>query len=59
MNKMINKKHPDFVIYETDDKITKVSVRLDAETVWLTQAQLVDLFLTSRHKTINTKIRKR
>ncbi|MDR3267864.1 MAG: hypothetical protein LBT83_02205 [Tannerella sp.] len=45
---MINKKHTDFVIYETDDKLAKVSVRLEEETVWLTQAQLADLFLTSR-----------
>jgi hypothetical protein len=37
-----------FVIYETDDKTAKVNVRLEEETVWLTQAQLADLFLTSR-----------
>jgi hypothetical protein len=37
-----------FVIYETDDKAAKVNVRLEKETVWLTQAQLADLFLTSR-----------
>jgi hypothetical protein len=38
----------DFVIYETDDKIAKVSVRLEEETVWLTQANLAELFQTSR-----------
>ncbi|MDR2815913.1 MAG: virulence RhuM family protein, partial [Proteiniphilum sp.] len=44
----MNKKHPDFVIYETDDKIAKVSVRLEEETVWLTQAHLVELFQSSK-----------
>jgi hypothetical protein len=39
---------PDFVIYETDDKIAKVSVRLEEETVWLTQAHLVELFQSSK-----------
>jgi hypothetical protein len=32
----------DFVIYETDENVAKVSVRLDEETVWLTQAHLVE-----------------
>ncbi|MDR3273405.1 MAG: virulence RhuM family protein [Flavobacteriaceae bacterium] len=44
----IVKKFPDFVIYQTDDKIAKVSVRLEEETVWLTQANLSELFQTSR-----------
>jgi hypothetical protein len=48
MKKNEIKKHPDFVIYETDDKVAKVSVRLEEETVWLTQAHLADLFHTSR-----------
>ena len=44
----IQKKHPDFVIYETDDKVAKVSVRLEEETVWLTQKQLAELFDTTQ-----------
>ena len=48
MDKTVNKKHTDFVIYETDDKISKVSVRLEEETVWLTQAHLVELFQSSK-----------
>ncbi|MDR2146715.1 MAG: virulence RhuM family protein [Tannerella sp.] len=44
----IQKNHPDFVIYETDDKVAKVSVRLEEETVWLTQAHLVELFHSSK-----------
>lgn len=47
-DKAIKKAHSDFVIYETDDKIAKISVRMEEETVWLTQAQLSELFLTSR-----------
>jgi hypothetical protein len=47
-NEMAKLERSDFVIYETDDKVAKVSVRLEEETVWLTQAQLADLFLTSR-----------
>ena len=47
-NKEIQKKQPNFVIYETDNNITKVSVRLEEETVWLTQAHLVELFQSSK-----------
>jgi len=47
-NNEISKKQPDFVIYETDDNIAKVSVRLEGETVWLTQAHLVELFQSSK-----------
>ncbi|MDR1023496.1 MAG: virulence RhuM family protein [Prevotellaceae bacterium] len=45
---MISKKYPDFVIYETDDKVAKVSVRLEEEPVWLAQAHLVELFQSSK-----------
>ena len=36
------------VIYQTDDGETKIDVRFVDETVWLTQAQLVDLFQSSK-----------
>ncbi|MDR1939597.1 MAG: virulence RhuM family protein [Clostridiales bacterium] len=38
------------IIYRTDDGKTKISVKLDSslETVWLTQAQMAELFGTSR-----------
>jgi len=36
------------IIYETDGAIAKVSVRLDGETVWLSQAQLVELYRSSK-----------
>lgn len=38
---------PKIIIYETDDKVAKVSVRLEDETVWLTQQQLAELYDTS------------
>lgn len=47
-NEEIRKDTPDFVIYETDNNIANVSVRLENETVWLTQANLSELFQTSR-----------
>ncbi|MDR2207347.1 MAG: virulence RhuM family protein [Flavobacteriaceae bacterium] len=44
----IQKKHPDFVIYETDENVAKITVRLDEETVWLTQKQLAEVFNTTQ-----------
>lgn len=32
------------VIYQTDDGLAAIDVKLDAETVWLNQAQMTDLF---------------
>lgn len=36
------------IIYQTEDGQTKVDVRVDNDTVWLSQAQMVDLFQTSK-----------
>lgn len=36
------------VIYQTEDGQTQIDVRLDNDTVWLTQAQMVDLFQTTK-----------
>lgn len=38
----------EIVIYQADDGNTKIDVRFIDETVWLTQAQLVDLFHSSK-----------
>jgi len=38
----------EIVIYQTDDGQTKIDVRFEDETVWLTQAQLVDLYQSSK-----------
>lgn len=32
------------IIYQTDDGQTQIDVRLEKETVWLTQAQMAELF---------------
>ena len=31
------------VIYQTEDGLTKLDVRMEEDTVWLTQEQLVEL----------------
>jgi len=38
----------ELIIYQTDDGQTRISVRLENETVWLTQAQMVELFQTTK-----------
>ena len=40
--------HGELIIYQTDDGLTKINVRFEEETVWLTQAQLCDLYQTSK-----------
>ena len=48
----IQKTHPNFVIYETEGSVAKISVRLEEETVWLTQKQLADIFDTTRENVV-------
>ncbi len=36
------------IIYQTEDGQTKVDVRMENDTVWLTQAQMAELFQTDR-----------
>ena len=36
------------VIYQTEDGQTQIDVRLENETVWLTQAQMAELFQRDR-----------
>ena len=48
----IEKKIPSFVVYETDENVAKVSVRLEEETVWLTQKQLAQIFDTTRENVV-------
>ena len=38
----------DIIIYQTDDGLTKIDVKIQNETVWLSQQQMADLFGTSR-----------
>ena len=45
---MIDNINGDIIIYQTDDGLTKVDVRVENETVWLSQQQMAELFRTSR-----------
>lgn len=38
----------EIIIYQSEDGTSKLDVTLEDETVWLTQAQLVDLFQSSK-----------
>lgn len=46
MNKIEAKN--DVIIYQADDGTPKIEVRIGGETVWLSQAQLVELFQSSK-----------
>ncbi|MBK8842569.1 MAG: death-on-curing protein [Saprospiraceae bacterium] len=41
------------IIYQTEDGNTKIETRLEDETVWLTQAQMAELF--GKDRTVITK----
>ena len=41
------------IIYKTEDGKTKIETRLENETVWLTQAQMAELF--GKDRTVITK----
>ena len=45
----------ELIIYTTEDGLTKVDVKFDEDTVWLTQDQMADLFQKSK-STINEHI---
>lgn len=47
-NKDLNLPQSDIVIYQTENGDTKIDVKIDGETVWLTQQQMAELFQTSR-----------
>ena len=38
----------EIIIYQTDDGRTKIDVRMEEETVWLSQAQMAELFQTTK-----------
>ncbi|WP_373496694.1 virulence RhuM family protein [Aquiflexum sp.] len=40
--------HNSILFYTTEDGLSKMEVRLENETVWLSQAQMVDLFQTTK-----------
>ena len=43
----------DIIIYQTEDGVTRIEVRLENETVWLTQQQISELF--QRERSVITK----
>ena len=38
----------EIILYVTEDRQTRIEVRLEGETVWLTQAQMAELFQTTK-----------
>jgi hypothetical protein len=38
----------EIILYQPDDKSTQLEVRIDEETVWLTQTQMVELFSSTK-----------
>jgi hypothetical protein len=47
-NRANNNPSHEIIIYESGDGKPHISVRVESETVWLTQAQMVDLFQSSK-----------
>ena len=44
----MSEKHGEILIYQSDGGNTRIEVKMQDETVWLTQAQLVKLYQTSK-----------
>ena len=50
------------IIYQSEDGKTQLDVKLEGKTVWLTQAQMVELFQTSKQNVslhINNNLQRR
>ena len=45
---MIDNLNGDIIIYQAEDGLTKIDVKFENETVWLSQQQMAELFSTSR-----------
>jgi hypothetical protein len=43
----------EIILYQTEDQQTRVQVRFEGETAWLTQAQMAELF--QRERSVITK----
>ena len=51
MYQYMNENKPDngnILIYQSEDGLTHIDVRMENETIWLTQQQMAELFQTSR-----------
>ena len=44
----MNKKNSDMIIYTTEDGLTKIETTFDEDTVWLSKAQMAELFQRDR-----------
>lgn len=42
----------DIIIYQTEDGLTKINVKLDNDTVWLNQQQMAELYQSSRSNVV-------
>ena len=49
------KNNSQILIYQTEGGKTKIEVRLENETVWLTQKLMAELFQTTKHKLSHSK----
>lgn len=47
-DKIIDESNGDIIIYQTENGLTKINVKIENETVWLSQQQMAELFSTSR-----------
>jgi len=43
----MTEKRLDILIYQAEDRKTRIDVRLENETVWITQAGMAELFQTT------------
>lgn len=56
MNNNLPEKRSEFLIYQTEDGRTRIDVRLEAETVWLTQAAMAELYqITPQNVTLHIR----
>ena len=44
----MEEKHGEILIYQTENGLTDIEVKMQDETVWLTQQQLVELYQSSK-----------
>ncbi len=43
-----NRPESHIILYQTEDRRTRLEVRLEDETVWLSQTQMAELFQTTK-----------
>ena len=48
MKFLMEENNNNIVIYQADDGMTKIDVKIEDETVWLSQQQMADLYDTTK-----------